>query len=629
MCGIFGGYFAQSPTQLSQRLAATMQALHHRGPDDHGYVMLQGNFHGQCILGHTRLSIIDLSDHAHQPLYSADKRFCLVFNGEIYNYRELRAELIQLGHTFFTQSDTEVLLMAWCVWGRQVLSRLVGMFAFVIYDQYEQTLTCVRDAFGIKPFFYQYETGYFGFASEPRALLVLGNQRPQIDWQRSYDYLAFGDYESKEDTFYAGIKSLLPGQIMCFSLKHGKVQVLERWWQPQTKIQRDITFPQAAEALREQFLENVRLHLRSDVPVGAALSGGLDSSAIVCAMRYLEPNKPIHTFSFIAEQPELSEKHWVNRINNIAGTSSHFISAGSHDLVQDLDDMVLAQGEPFGSTSIYAQYCLFRHVNSIGIKVILDGQGADELLGGYYGYPGERLLSLLEQRQFSAMLQFLRQWKRWPGRSYKQAILHLGRVTLPDTLYHYGNNFIGRCAHASWLNIKILSAHGVLFQEQRFAKDRTCVGRRVIERLANSIRERGLPALLRHADRNSMRFSVENRVPFLTVPIANFLLSLPEEYLISSQGETKSIFRAAMRDIVPDAVLDRRDKIGFATPEREWLLNSENSIRAWLSECEDIPLFCARNLLREFDAVISGSKPYTWQVWRWLNYVRWYALCIA
>jgi len=247
------------------------------------------------------------------------------------------------------------------------------------------------------------------------------------------------------------------------------------------------------------------------------------------------------------------------------------------------------------------------------------------LLAGYIGYPGQRLLSLLERRQFVQALKFARQWERWPGRNYVQSWMYLGHILIPNMINKLARKSMGRDFSPSWLKTDLLKEAGVCLSETRMRRHAEGKGRRVIEQLGYSLQKRGLPSLLRHADRNSMRFSVESRVPFLTIPFANKLLSLPEEYLVSNSGETKSVFRAAMRGIVPDDVLDRKDKIGFATPEKKWLYEIIPLVTEWLKKSDEIPFINRNALLNEFEMVVAGRSAFSWQVWRWVNFVRWYS----
>ena len=625
MCGIIGLFTKSQPADLPRRLEAGLAALRYRGPDDRGQeiISVAGGF---LALGHTRLSIIDLTSAGHQPMHSADRRFAIVFNGEIYNYRELRRELEDLGCDFRSDSDTEVLLAAWIRWRSDSLPRLVGMFAFVVFDREAGTLTCVRDAFGIKPFFYGQEQDSFLFASEIPAITELKQETAELDWQRAYDYLAHGDYDSGPRTFLDGVFHLQPGHVLELDVASGRLSEPVRWWRPRIAERRDLGFAEAAEQLRERFLDSIRLHLRSDVPLGAALSGGIDSSAVVCAMRHVAPDAPINTFSYIARGSLVSEEGWVDRINQHVGAVPHKVVVSASELATDLDDMIQAQGEPFSSTSIYAQYRVFRLAKEQGVTVTLDGQGADEMLAGYGGYPGQRIRSLLEQGSYAEAWHFLDEWARWPGRSRlagaKRAVAELTQGT---RLNGFLRRLNGMQTLPAWMNAAPLEERGIVRRHPQVCSTQSESRRRLVAELARSLTQRGLPALLRHGDRNSMRFSVESRVPFLTCELADFLLSLPESYLISPEGETKHIFRAAMRGIVPDDVLDRRDKIGFETPEKEWLLGMAETIRGWLRADLHLAFFVQAEVLKEFDLIATGKKPFSWQVWRWINFSRWYS----
>lgn len=623
MCGILGAVVQSLTPDQKGRFHSALHMLQHRGPDDSGVegFSVAG---GDLILGHTRLSIIDLTIAGHQPLHSQDGRYVIVFNGEIYNYQELRDELKVDGYNFYTESDTEVLLAAWVTWGRACLSRLVGMFAFAVLDRSAATLTCVRDAFGIKPFFYSQDSGGFLFASEPPALLKLKNGKARLNWQRAYDYLAHGDYDSVAETFFDGVMSLPAGHLLHVDIAARRVSSVERWWAPQIGEQPGLGFEDAVEQVRSNFLESVRLHLRSDVPLGVALSGGVDSSALVCAVRHVEPSLPIHTFSYIAVGSDVSEEHWVDLANRHVGAISHKVVVTPAELARDLDDMIRAQGEPFGSTSIYAQYRVYRLAKESGVTVTLDGQGADEMLAGYSGYPGQRLRSLIETGDWQQAMHFLQSWSQWPGRSMVQGLKLLLAEMTDGPLYQTLRRLSGRRAIPAWIRSDVLERGGVQLRHPRQRPELDVRGRRVMAELSHSLAKRGLVSLLRHGDRNSMRFSIESRVPFLTLKQVEFLLSMPEHYLIAQSGETKSVFRAAMRGIVPDEILDRKDKIGFQTPERLWLISMAEKIRQWLSVDIGLPFLDQEAIVREFDQIVSGKREFSWQVWRWVNFIRWH-----
>lgn len=617
-----------SDPNVEHRMRDALRAMRHRGPDDQGYEGFALDSGGKLYLGHSRLSIIDLSSGGHQPMHSIDGRYSIVFNGEIYNYRELKHELLAAGHVFRSDSDTEVLLVAWRHWGTDCLVHLVGMFAFAIFDRVRQTITCVRDAFGIKPFFYSCTQSSFAFASEVSALNCIREGRPELDFQQAYDYLVLANYDSGEQTFFRDVRHLRPGHLLTVQLGNGTTSQ-ESWWKPEISQRSSLSFSDAAQRLRSLFLDSVRLHLRSDVPLGAALSGGLDSSAVVCAMRRLEPEATINTFSYIAAGSDVSEEKWVDDVNLHVGSRAHKVRVTSEELFRDLDDMITAQGEPFGSTSIYAQYRVFKLARENGVTVTLDGQGADELLGGYNGYPGPRLHSLVDRRDYLDVLRFLSSWSKWPGRTWRGGAARLVGELSDGSLQDVLRILAGQRNAPAWINSRVLHDEGVKLGWPRRGDSSDAEGRRMISALRDALTVKGLPALLRHADRNSMRFSVESRVPFLTVEMAKFLLSLPEEYLVANNGETKSIFRAAMRGIVPDRILDRKDKIGFATPEREWIVGMSDTIRGWLGQDSGVPFIDHKALLREFDLIVEGKKTFSWQVWRWINFCRWHTLKVG
>jgi len=628
MCGINGALVPAGQTFDLVRFKQSLYSMRFRGPDDSGF--LSHEINGSTVaLGQTRLSIIDTSDAGHQPMHSADNALSIVFNGEIYNYKELRVELARFGYVFTTNSDTEVLLAAWRHWGLDCLPKLTGMFAFAVLDRIECSLICVRDAFGIKPFFYSQARGEFRFASDVPALLALQPGKPEVNWQRAYDYLVNGDYDSNNQSFFADVLQLSPGHYIQIDLPSGSIKEPTRWWHPQIREDWNGSYSDAVERLRAQFLENIRLHLRSDVPLGAALSGGVDSSSVVCAMRHLEPDADIHTFSFIAPDHKENEEVWIDRINAHVGAIPHKVIATPQDLSRDLDDLIMAQGEPFGSTSIYAQYCVYRHAHANGISVTLDGQGADEMLAGYSGYPGQRLRSLLETGHWFRAVQFLNNWPKWPGRSRRGGVKALLSQVLSEDQYMRMRTLSGGTTSPDWIKSEALAETGVDLRFPHLVPTNTQRGRRVTAELAAALSERGLVSLLRNGDRNSMRFSIESRVPFLTLEMVEMLLSMPEEFLISDRGETKSVFRAAMRGIVPNDVLDRRDKVGFATPEQEWLLSMADTIEEWLESAVDIPYLNKTAILADFREIRDGRKRFTWQLWRWVNFYRWYTHFVA
>lgn len=623
MCGIIGSYYINSDPQKDDRLKNSIDSLRHRGPDNSGLEHFKLS-NGYLFLGHLRLSIIDLSEAGHQPMFSRDKKYLIVFNGEIYNYLELRNELEKFDYKFITDTDTEVLLNAWIEWGEACLKKLVGMFAFVVFDIEQNQLFCARDAFGIKPFFYSLVNNEFNFASEINALIKLLPEIPEINRKTSFNYLVHSIYDEDEFSFFTGIKQLMPGHFIIINLGGNPFwQTFEskKWWWPDINIRRDLTFDQAAKKLRELFLQSLELHLRSDVPLGAALSGGIDSSAIVCSIRYLYPNLPIHTFTYSAEGSSINEDHWADIVNNFVCAIPHKINVSPEELINDINSLIIAQGEPFSTLSIYAQNRVFQEAKKNGITVILDGQGADEMLGGYTGYPSQILAEFFKKANIKLFLTFL-------NNHSKRFRISRMRVI---------NSFIGFMLPKRFKSILRLfsSRKSFLFRDKmrytnlknpKINDDKDSNWRELAKELRKDLTSGRINRLLRYEDRNSMWYSIESRVPFLTIEIAEFLLSMPTEFLVSETGETKRLFRAAMRGIVPDEILDRKDKIGFETPERSLLFV------AWpkLKESLDFSVlsdFINPSIAIEFiENSLKSNKDYDDMAWRLILFCKWISL---
>jgi asparagine synthase (glutamine-hydrolysing) len=623
MCGIAGYVTGSDPRPVAAFKQSVLRTLAHRGPDDAGWLTdrevgasdTPGD-PGRWGLLHRRLAILDLSALGHQPMLSSDGRYAITFNGEIYNYVELRQELETDGCFFASQSDTEVLLQAYARWGPACLPRLVGMFALAITDRDRRRMFLARDTFGIKPLYYARPGGGFTFASEIKALRPVVSGRVRAN--RLFDYLRDGLTDHGGETLHEDVHQLPAAHWMEVDLDTGTPTEPRRYWDVDLDRRANVSFPEAVARVRELFLDSVRLHLRSDVPVGAALSGGIDSSAIVAAMRAVDPRADLHTFSFVTDDPAIGEEQYADLAAKTAGATPLKVRIEPGDLVADLDRLVATQDEPFGSTSIYAQYRVFRLAAEHKIKVMLDGQGADELLAGYHGYFPERLGTLLGGGEWLKAYSFARRASRRPGVGGQTALLARGlKRLLPGRVQSRGRALLGKSA---WLNGQWFADRGVDGAVESRPGRRTDQLR---DRLYVTLTRTSLPMLLRYEDRNSMAWSIESRVPFLTPALAEFVLSLPEEYLISPDGVTKHVFREAMRGIVPDAILDRRDKIGFATPEKKWLQELGPWVGATLARVSRIPALDAAAVDREWRAVLAGTKSFDWRVWRWVNLVRW------
>lgn len=625
MCG-FVALFSTPDIRVPEGVLHRMSSrLQHRGPDHHGLHYLGPDLtpcdeRGACIaLAHRRLAIIDLDPRSNQPM-TRGARHIAVFNGEIYNYRELAAELKERGHTFATTSDTEVLLAAYAEWGEGAVRRFTGMFAFVIIDTVARRAFVARDPFGIKPLYWTCAGGVLAFASEIQPLLELPGVSRRASLTAASRYLVCGQTDAGPATLFADVHAFPAAHVAHFTVSEpGAVQPC-RYWKPQMET-RNWSRKEAAAGLRRAFLDSVSLHLRSDVPVGIALSGGIDSSAIAGACReLLGSGSSLSTFSYVAPGSSIDESRWMSLAAG-PGVRRHEVSVKPEELVRDLDRLIEVQGEPFGSSSIYAQFRVMRLAAEHGIKVMIDGQGADELFAGYRPYLAARLAALLQKGQLAQAARFLQAVQRQPGVSRSRVALQSVEVFLPPGLRTLGRRVSGTPLDPPWLKAGWLRNRGALGGPPPPRRSPGALK----GALQQSLEETVLPALLRYEDRNSMAFAIESRVPFLTTDLADLAYSCADGLLVDDEATSKSILRDALRGLVPDPILDRRDKIGFATPEQEWLDHLAPWARNVLQSgaAQRIPFIDIAIVQKQFDRVLSRERPFDFQAWRWLNFIRW------
>jgi asparagine synthase (glutamine-hydrolysing) len=422
MCGIAALYEPGAPAWLAEVTRAMTRAVRHRGPDGEGFASFGADATATPWLsdetppgvagareapsgavlgfGHRRLSILDLSIAGHQPMPDARDECWLIFNGEIYNYVELRAELAGRGHAFASGTDTEVILAAWREWGAACLDRFNGMFAFVLFDRRTRRLFAARDRFGVKPLYlWRTPSGGLALASEIKQFTAHPQWRARLDGQRAYDFLNWGICDHTRHTLFAGVQQVRGGEYLLAPLDDVPRVEPQRWYELKSAPFAG-DFAAAGARFRELLDDSIRLRLRADVPVGSCLSGGLDSSSIVCTMRaQLGERAPAlqNTFSAYSDVARFDERTYIEEVAAATGAERHAIVPSPDTLLTELDALTWHQDEPFGSTSIFAQWCVFRLARQNGVVVMLDGQGADEALGGYHGYFGPRLAGLLRQ----------------------------------------------------------------------------------------------------------------------------------------------------------------------------------------------------------------------------------------
>ena len=567
MCGIVGSVQVGDVEPYREEVRCAMRAMAHRGPDGEGFrefvvsnraASSEEQSTATVLMGHRRLAIIDLSEAARQPMSTPSGRFYLIFNGEIYNYREIRVELQSLGHTLRTGSDAEVLLVGWERWGTALLPRLIGMFSFAILDRDNSVLVLARDPFGIKPLYYVQAGRSLVFASELAALLDFPGISRRVDPQTLYEFLSGGLGDHSNRTFYQSIHQLPAAHYLPVACQSPGTAQPVRYWELQTKPVGRISAKQASSRFRELFEESIKLHLRSDVAVGVSLSGGMDSSAITAMVRSVQgPEAPLQTFSYVADDPQLSEERWCAIVARATSARQHLVRIQPNELIEDFHRLVRVQEQPFGSPTIYAQYRIFRCAHEAGLKVILSGQGSDQYLG-YIRHLSVRFGALLRQGRWVAAMRFLRNTRSSSPRG-ALSLRSVMRQILPGRLVETARRL--RTAALPGVNADWFRQRGL-----DLSRTGQAGGYRSLHELLKQNVLETLPSLLRFEDRNAMAFSVENRVPFLTTKLLDFVFSLPEEEIVSGDGQCKAVLLRAMQGVVPTEILERRDKIGFAMP---------------------------------------------------------------
>ena len=556
MCGICGILNWAGRTENLDRIRGMNNLAAHRGPDGEGYKIQPG-----IALGHRRLAILDLNVRGQQPMSWAN-RYWIVFNGEIYNYLEIRAELQTLGHTFETKTDTEVILAAYAQWGEDCLPKFNGMWAFAIYDQQEKKVFLARDRFGVKPLYIAESNGEFAFSSEIKQLLPLlprvrANQAILLEW------LLTGFENHRPETMFDGVTSLPAAHWMQISLADGS-RTTKRYYQLRKSEKfANMSLDSARSELRELFTDAIRLRLRSDVQVGTCLSGGLDSSTtsvIASDMYHKQTGLQFLGVHARASEAAIDESSYATLVAQHAGIDLVTICPSIEDFRATVDEVVYTQEEPFSTLSLFMGWHVFRKSREKGCPVMLNGQGGDEVFLGY-------------ERYFAAFAKEVPIWK-----SLYEALLQAkhSRLNLLAVLKHrfYFNNPKLRL---HWLTKRtLLTAESIAKVDTQFI-DRQADAFQSVQTLQQFEVEFQLPHLLRYEDRNSMRHSIETRLPFLDYRVVEAGVSLPPEHKIH-KGWTKYVLRLAMLGLLPKKVIWRANKLGFEAPTETWLRDSRKNI---------------------------------------------------
>lgn len=670
MCGITGIYDEKSRLTA---IAMMNQVQRHRGPDDEGYLFInsqnqqwQAAF-GQetapqsaaspllldlrevptaqydLVLASRRLAILDLSPAGHMPMAYGDGKLWVTYNGEIFNYCEIRQELCARGHRFRSDSDTEVLLAAYAEWGVDCLQHFNGMFAFALWDSQRKRLFCTRDRFGIKPFYYYWDGQAFIFASELKSLIQHPAIVRQPDDQAIFDYLTIGVSDHTERTFFKGIRSLQPGHFLLLDMSNKQLRD-EVWWE--IRINPSIEKPSAVEqrriyrAFADLLEDSVRIRLRSDVPVGTALSGGLDSSTVTLLANHLLLEEKVippalvgaHQKTFTARNHEsaLDEHSYSRLIIEKTGAEEHVIYPDGAALWQEFDSFVWFLDEPVNSTSQYAQWNVMRLARRNKVTVLLDGQGGDEIFAGYYAYYPPYLSQLYQQRGVFSTMRAVLDISRVGGTPAMDMLMEDAAHRLPWRVQQFVNRIRPPLAipggGGSGLQAWQLQPGFMERNWERRWRPQEVDANGLVGVLHRDLTSTNLPKLLRYEDRISMAFSLESRLPYLDNRLIDMVFALPLNYRIHN-GWSKWILRRSMSHLLPPEICWRRTKLGFPTPEVRWLTQGAAYIRQRLQAkgvAEQVADYVQPCILKQISEQPDGALAATPGLWRLLNLIVWF-----
>ncbi len=629
---------------------------HHRGPDDYGYAFFDPS--GSCFwqgrnlqtlpaqparlaLGHRRLSIIDLCDTGWQPMSSGERQYWITYNGEIYNYLELREELKKFGYSFLGTCDTEVILKAYEEWGSECVKRFNGMWGFAIWDVRKQVLFCSRDRVGVKPFYYHADGERFIFASEIKAILSVleGNQNTVLNEPYLARFILQGLLDDGEDTLFAPVKQLQPGH--CLEVRAGQIRQWRYWDIPQECIDRaNHTIPderEAADHFRHLLTDAIRLRFRADVPVGTCLSGGLDSSSVV-ALATTALSGRLSTFTTEYQETDFSEGHYARAAAEAFNTDAHYITPTGTQYIDFIDRFSWYHDEPCPGPGPFSQWHVMQ-LASRHVKVVLDGQGADELMAGYYHYFNYYLTSMLRRsvlnRNGSAGFRqyfrdnhaIARHLNISKAKSYLTASSHIANRILPAWLRDLSRPLrrifqrgLGAGPMFDLADPDLLRQALPTYRprSRRYRDD-------LNEILYWELTRDNIPMLLQYGDRTSMAFSIESRVPFLDYRLIEYAGSLPYHFKIRA-NTTKYLMRQSMRGLLPDPVVNRPDKKGYPTPFAIWL---KGPIHDYVRDMLRSRSFTQRGIFRpdKVEALLEqhcqNRMDHAWLLWRVINIERW------
>lgn len=604
MCGISGVIGAHASSHV---LKAMVDAQHHRGPDDSGIKLLSN---GQVGLGHNRLSILDLSEAGHQPMESNDAALTIVFNGEIYNYLEIKSQLKE--YSFKSTTDTEVILAAYQKWGVDCLKYFVGMFAFAIWDDKKKQLFCARDRLGVKPFHFTRVNNNFLFSSEVKALLAAG-VIPEPDIESWSQYLEFGVYDLPDKTFFKHIEVLPAGHALTIET-NGESKMWNYWGLADiTHDFLDVTEEIASNKVRELLSEAVKLRLRSDVPIGVMLSGGLDSAAIMTVINdFISSEDYVETFTGIFGDERYDEKDYSSQVPSSKNWKRSFQKLDKSQVWTLSDKAIFDQEAPFGGVATLLYYKVHELAKSKGIKVVLEGQGGDELFAGYGYFKSHYYLDVIKSKGWKGLREELRK-NGEHNTSWSRGIRNIQAGKAEQVYYDGTSHLRKKCLSSELLdnsNEKVFSApyddylRNALFRDLKYTK---------------------LPRVLRMNDRLSMSYSMELRQPLLDHRLVEYAFKLPGKLKIR-KNQNKYIFRESLKNELPNEIRVNQKRF-VVTPQREWLAGclSENISDMINSQSfKERDFFNLKEVKNEWNNFLSGDNSNSFYIWQWINTELWF-----
>ncbi|MDD5362911.1 MAG: asparagine synthase (glutamine-hydrolyzing) [Ignavibacteria bacterium] len=651
MCGIAGSFNSKGNINIDKIIGST-EMITYRGPDDFGYLFLRNDFgvedynrntfgnrktnaNYKGAFGFRRLSIIDLSESGHQPMCDISRKYWIEFNGEIYNYLEIRKELEDKGYKFRSKSDTEVILYSYIEWGDDCVLRFNGMWSFCILDLNKRLLFCSVDRFGIKPFYYYSDGTDFFFGSEVKQVLLMMNCERNINQKVLFDYLIAESYGNEtEETFIESVKKILPGHNLIIDISGSQFRIKDNlYWE--LKVNEDYfrlnDEKYISDKIKELFFDSVRIRLRSDVEIGTCLSGGPDSSGIVCTIHELTDSRQ-KLFTILSGNGKNNELDYALDVVKKVGGEHYTKYVDEANFYNEMKDLIWHNDEPLLKASMYGGYQVYKLASEAGLKVVMDGQGLDEYAGGYFSMPFPEYLNYLTRNKKRGLLKSQLNFSGdVGGYSPMQLFIAQHKYTMKKRLHDIlGNDFRVKLKNSAkgWFekdfifeNISKSQLYKKVKYEEKYL-DRDDIKSKDYKLFKYT----NLPGILRQVDRNSMAFSVEARVPFLDYRLVEFIFSIPSEYIIRNNF-TKYSYRQSMRGIVPDRILNRTDKIGFYIDEFELLRKSKDVVKKVIEELKtDNGIVKKEFILKSLDKLLSDRNEYDSKLWRIFNFIIWQQL---